>query len=305
MFVAVLGAAGSTGKAIVPELLRRGHRVRVVGRDAGKLRAAFGADVDVVSADLMSSDEARRALAGVDAVVYAVGVPYPEFAKHPVLSAHALDAARGERVKLFLHIGTVYAYGRPRSAEIDESQPREPHTRKGGFRRDQENLVLAADTVGGMRTLIVRFPDFYGPDAELSFVRAVTDGAKSGKTANVVGPIDTVREWWFVPDTGAIVADLLDNPDTFGTDYNVQGERATTRRFAELAYARHGGKPKLMAAQPWLVRIIGLFDPFMREVGEMTYLWTTPVLVSDAKLRGVLGSVHRTPLAEGIAATVG
>ncbi len=39
---------------------------------------------------------------------------------------------------------------------------------KGEHRKRQEDLVLAADGQDGLRTLSLRLPNFYGPDAELS-----------------------------------------------------------------------------------------------------------------------------------------
>ena len=51
-----------------------------------------------------------------------------------------------------------------------------------------------------MRTTLLRPPDFYGPDSQLSSIRAIFDAALKGGTANVVGPIDTPHEFIFVPD---------------------------------------------------------------------------------------------------------
>ena len=65
------------------------------------------------------------------------------------------------------------------------------------MRKEQEDLVLAADNPKGMRTTILRPPDFYGPDSELSYVRAIFDAALKGGTANVIGPIDTPHEFIF------------------------------------------------------------------------------------------------------------
>ena len=304
MNVALFGAAGAIGRVLTPELVARGHHVRVVGRDAERLRRAFGSQAEIVAADLSDPAQARAAAEGMDAVVYLVGLPYPEFARHPQLTKIALEAARAAGVTRFVHVSTVYPFGRPRTPLVAETHPREPHTRKGAYRKAQEDLVLAANDPRGLRTLVVRLPDFYGPAVELSFAGAIFTAARNGKRANVVGPIDTEHEWWFIPDSAPLIADLLERDDAFGTDYNVAGERATTRRVAELAYAHAGRKPSLMVATKPLIWVLGRFDPIMRELYEMTYLWQTPVLLDDRKLRTVLGTIHRTPLSEGVARTV-
>jgi nucleoside-diphosphate-sugar epimerase len=52
-----------------------------------------------------------------------------------------------------------------------------------------------------------------------------------------------------------------------------------------------------------MVRVLGLFQPFMRELVEMHYLFTDPVLMDDAALHRLLGTVQKTPYDEGIRLT--
>src|SRR5690606_21824423 len=108
-----------------------------------------------------------------------------------------------------------------------------PTAFKGRMRKEQEDLVLAADDPGGMRTTILRPPDFYGPDSELSFVRALFDAALDGKTANVIGPIDTPHEFIFVPDLARTLLALSGEEQAFGAAWNVAGPGTiTTKEFA-------------------------------------------------------------------------
>ena len=44
--------------------------------------------------------------------------------------------------------------------------------------------------------------------------------------------------------------------------------------------------------------------PILRELREMAYLQSTPVILDDAKLRALLGEVKKTSYAEGIKAMV-
>ena len=60
MKVAVLGATGRTGRVLVEELLRRGHDVRVLVRDPGRL-GEVADRVEVVQGD--SRDACRPTLA--------------------------------------------------------------------------------------------------------------------------------------------------------------------------------------------------------------------------------------------------
>jgi nucleoside-diphosphate-sugar epimerase len=90
-----------------------------------------------------------------------------------------------------------------------------------------------------------------------------------------------------------------------GGAFNLAGAGAiTTREFAALAYEMAGQPLRLNVAPPWLVRILGGFSPLMRELAEMSYLQTDPVLLDDTKLRALLGTVVKTPYKEGVARTV-
>jgi uncharacterized protein YbjT (DUF2867 family) len=69
--VAVLGAAGHTGRFVVAELLRRGLTPIAVARDASRLRAMgyAGQGVDCCEASIDDPGALDRALAGAAAVV--------------------------------------------------------------------------------------------------------------------------------------------------------------------------------------------------------------------------------------------
>lgn len=305
---ALFGAAGAVGRALAPILAGAGVEFRVVGRSIERLRGEFSKYEPLVeyhAADLSDHRAAVEAAAGAETVYYLVGVPYPKFALHPKLTRVAVAAAAEAGVRRFVHVSTVYPYGIPERERVDESHPRNPQAFKGKMRKEQEELVMAADGRNGMRTTIARPPDFYGPTAELSYVRSVFDAALKGGTANVIGPIDSPHEFIFVPDLAEALWQLSNREEAYGEAWNVAGPGViTTRRFAELAFEATGRKPKLRAAGKTLLRVMGLFDPFMREVVEMHYLWTNPVVLDDSKLRKLLPALRKTPYEEGIRRTV-
>ena len=308
MRYALLGAGGAVGKALAAKLAEKGEAFRVVGRSKERLEKEFKKYEPLVeygAADLSDPAGAAKAVRGVDTVFYLVGVPYTQFEMHPKLTRIAVDAAAQAGVRRFVHVSTVYPYGVPRTEPVNESHPREPKAFKGRMRKEQEDIVFGADNPGGMRTVIVRPPDFYGPDSELSYARAIFDAAVKGGTANVIGPIDTPHEFIFVSDLAETLLRLSAKEEAYGQAWNVGGPGViTTRRFAELVFGVVGQKPRLRVAGKFLLRVLGLFNPLLREVVEMHYLWTTPVKLDDAKLRRLLPDLKKTPYEEGIRLTV-
>lgn len=164
---------------------------------------------------------------------------------------------------------------------------------------------MAAHGQGGLQTAVLRAPDFYGPEAELSYVSDIFKAAVKGRRANVIGPVGVPHEFIFVPDLARTLIGLADKDEAYGTTWNVGGPgMITVRQFAEIAFAAAGHKPALRVAGKTLLRLAGLFSPFMREVGEMHYLWTNPIELDDSKLRHLLGALHKTSYEDGIRASV-
>jgi nucleoside-diphosphate-sugar epimerase len=303
----LFGAAGAIGRSVVAALRDRGIPYRVIGRSRSALAAAFGGDplAEIATWDPDRPESVRAAAQGLGAAVYLVGVPYWQFEQHPVVMRQTLDGIVAERVDRLLLIGTVYPYGRPRTERVTEDHPREPHTFKGRMRKEQEDLVLAAHTGGSIRTTILRLPDFYGPDVERSLLADAFRAAVEGRRAKLVGPIDRPHEFVYVPDVGPVVVSLLHESRAFGRAWNLGGAGVTTQReLVERIFAEVGTRPRHIAAGKTMLRLLGLFDPLMRELVEMHYLMTSPVLLDDSALRTLLGQVHKTPYHEGIARTV-
>ena len=305
--VAIFGAAGAVGRALAPELDRRGIPFRAVGRDQAKLHAAFDrmAHAEIFAADLTDLRSAAAAAREVDTIVYAVGVPYPSFHLHPVMTRTAIEAAASMRVARLVLISSVYSYGVPRTSRVSETHPREPQTRKGSFRKEQEDAVLEAHRQKRLQTMVVRLPDFYGPHADLSLANPIFRAAIAGKTANWVGPVNAPHEFVFVPDAGPIAADLANCAECYGEAWNVGGAgEINALDFITRVYRAAGRSPKYRSVGRGFLKMLGWFSPLYRELPEMLYLAETPVLLDDSKLRAKFPSLHKTGYDEGIRKTL-
>jgi nucleoside-diphosphate-sugar epimerase/protein-tyrosine phosphatase len=301
--IALFGAAGAIGHSISRALEAIGEPYRVVGRDRKRLQSSFGANPQVEIATWNPDEPAsvRSAVRGVDTLVYLVGVPYHQFQLHPELMRKTVDAAVAEGVQRIVLIGTVYPYGLPVNRPVKESHPRNPHTFKGRMRKAQEEILLAADKEGKLHATILRLPDFYGPGVEASLLASLFHAAAHGGTANMVGPIDTPHEFVYVPDVGPVVLALARKPEAYGTWWNLAGAGSITQReIADRVFAMAGRPPKLRVAGKLSLRLLGLFDPLLRELVEMHYLQTNPVLLNDDALNKLIGPIHKTPYEEGL-----
>jgi uronate dehydrogenase len=163
--VLVTGSAGTVGRPLCAELLRRGHAVRAFDR-------APTPDVaDAVVADVADAEAVRAAMRGMDAVVHLAAQPherpFPELLSPNVVGLYnVMDAAREaavRRVVLASSVMTVSARpDRTRPARVDERWPNNHYAltkvwleQMGELYARQAGLSIVAVRIGWM----VRTPD--------------------------------------------------------------------------------------------------------------------------------------------------
>lgn len=148
MNIALIGATGFVGKAVLEELLSRGHTVRALQRDAAKLAARPG--LTVHSVDVLGGASLAAELAGVDAVVSAfnAGWANPNLHDDFLRGSDAIAAAAREAgVRLIVVGGAGSLFIAPGQQLVDS--PAFPAEWKSGALAAREALNrLRADQTG-------------------------------------------------------------------------------------------------------------------------------------------------------------
>ncbi len=109
--IVVMGASGHTGKVAAEALLARGEKVRVLGRDAGKLQAFAARGAEVVTGDASDPAFLARAFAGAEAAYTLIppDVRVPDFRAYQdrmgEATVKALRQAGVKRVALLSSVG--------------------------------------------------------------------------------------------------------------------------------------------------------------------------------------------------------
>lgn len=305
--VLVLGATGGIGGAVARRLLLKGWRVRALNRNAAEAARREPA-FEWVQGDAMTPDDVARAAQGAGLIVHAVNPPgYRDWDKLvlPMLD-NTIVAAKQNGARILLP-GTVYNYGPDAFPLITEDSPQRPLTRKGAIRVEMERRLKTASEEG-VRVLIVRAGDFFGPGAINSWFSQgmVTTGQPLQSIKRISKP-GIGHQWAYLPDVADTMVRLVE-----------QGERLS--RFEQFhmdgvwdhdglqiigAVERVIGQPIPIRQFPWWVLMLASpFVPLAREIREMRYLWQRPVRLSNAKLRGFLGQEPSTPLDTAMRATL-
>ena len=122
MKVALIGATGFVGKALLEELLARGHDVTALVRDPAKLEAR--PQLQVVKADVLNADEVRAAVAGADTVIsaYNAGWANPDLYNEFMRGSRAIVAGtKAAGVKRYIVIGGAGSLYAPDGTQIVDS----------------------------------------------------------------------------------------------------------------------------------------------------------------------------------------
>ncbi len=302
----VLGVTGGVGYEIARALIRRGWAIRALARKPAPARLP---EAEWLTGDAMNAKDVAAAAIGASVIVH--GVNPPGYKNWPKLVLPMLDnmiaAAAISGARVFLP-GTVYNYGPETFPLLTEDAPQHPRTRKGAIRVEMERRLEAAVEQQGVRSLILRAGDFFGPVSGNSwFSQGLVTPGKPMKAITYPGRPNAGHAWAFLPDFGETAAALLDR----------EGELADFERFhfrghyfphgveiAEEIRAANGGKGKI-GFLPWPVLIaLSPIVPLFRELAEMRYLWKETIELDNTKLVSFLGAEPHTALPEALNRTL-
>ena len=299
----ILGANGVIGRELSLHLPQYSNRIRQVSRSPKPVNATD----DLFSADLLDPKATADAVAGIEITYLVAGLKYDHKVwqeQWPRVMRNAIDACKRHGSAL-IFFDNVYAYGRVNGV-MTESTPYNPCSRKGEVRARIATTFMDEVTRGGLRGAIVRAADFYGPGAALSVTHAtVTERLKNGKTPQWIGNPKAVHTFTYTRDAGRTLALVGNTPAALGQVWHaltskepITGEQYV-RIACELAHRPFG----LQAAPRWLLRMMGIFVPVVRESIEMLYQFENDYRFDSSKADQAFG-LTATTYREGLAATL-
>jgi nucleoside-diphosphate-sugar epimerase len=297
---AVLGASGGTGSAIIEELLRRGHRVRAVSRGGEAPDGAEG-----MKADVASHQGARAAAEGASVIYHAAQPPYTKWPEEfPPMTDTVIEAAAAAGAKL-VFADNLYMYGPNSPQPMTEETPQRATGRKGRTRILMAERLLEAHRSGRVRVAIGRSSDYYGPRGISSVAGEQVFGtALKGKKARWPGFLEVHHTLSYLPDMARALVTLGEREEADGEVWHLPAaEPLTGRRFLEMVFAEAGKPAKIGVISRNMVRVAGMFSPFIREFGETLYQFEEPFVSDASKYRCAFGAFESTGHEEAIAHT--
>ncbi len=297
----ILGAAGPSGRHLAEILLTRGFAVRVVGRSAGRLAAAFAErpQVERMAADMGDPDAAQHVLEGCALGFNCLGLPLGEaLAEYPA-TARVIAAAGQRAGARLVHVSSFWSYLPDPVLPVREGSPREGGPLPARLRREAEDVMQDAGAC------VAQLPDFFGPWVHVSPMQNALRDAARHKPMTWIGDHATAREVAYVPDAMRLVADLAESPEAYGERWLIPGVGPLgPRELAEMVDAHMGRWVPVQTAGPTKLRIAATAIKALRDFLPLVPDYCRPIHYDTGRLRALLGPITLTPAHEAISATL-
>jgi UDP-N-acetylglucosamine/UDP-N-acetyl-alpha-D-glucosaminouronate 4-epimerase len=299
--ILVTGGAGFIGSHIVRALLERGYQVRVLDNlSTGDRDNLAGLDVELIVGDIKNPEQVAAAVAGVEAVFHeAANISVPATVKDPAGShrdnveglVNVLEAARRAGVRRVVFASSAAVYGDEPSLPKTETSPVRPQSPYALHKLIGEQYLKLYHDVYGLDTVSLRYFNVFGPrqDPASPYAAAIpifVSCYAENKRPTIFGDGKQTRDFVAVEDVVAANLAALEMANPAGRVFNIAGGR----RIDLLELLEHIGAAFGRRLEP-------IFAD--ERPGDVKH----SVASIDAAA-AALDFQPRTPLAEGLAATV-
>lgn len=233
----VTGGAGFIGSHLAEELVRRGHRVRVVDSlITGKRRNLDHVrGVEFLEGDLADMDVAVRAAEGMDYVLHQAAIPsVPRSVGDPVTSNRAnitaslniLVAARDAGVRRLVYAGSSSAYGNTPTLPKREDMPTNPLSPYALQKLVAEQYCQMFTRLYGFETVTIRYFNVFGPRQDPSspysgVISLFSTALLEGRAPTIYGDGEQTRDFTYVANVVDGVLRACEAPTAAGEVINV------------------------------------------------------------------------------------
>jgi nucleoside-diphosphate-sugar epimerase len=298
----VTGGAGFIGSHLTEELVRRGHKVRVVDSLITGKRSNLDhvAGIELIEGDLADPAVAASVVKGIDFVLHQAAIPsVPQSVKDPVASNRAnvdatvniLVAARDAGVKRLVFAGSSSVYGDTPTLPKREDMPPNPLSPYALQKLVGEQYCQMFTRLYGFETVTIRYFNVFGPRQDPGspysgvislFATALIDG----RCPVIYGDGEQTRDFTFVSNVVDGVLRACEAPRAAGEVINVAtGGRISLNQLLKTMNAIVGTSLTATYGQPRS----GDVRDSQADIGKArTLLGYTPIVGLEAGLRATL-----------------
>ena len=296
----ILGSGGGIGIPLAKELRNYTNEIRLVSRNPKKVNETdelFPLDVN----DLSQID---KAIAGSEVVYLVIGFEYKLSVWQktwPPFLETVINSCKKHQAKL-VFFDNVYMYAKSAIPHMTEEAILQPPSKKGSVRKQLHEMIMQEVESKNLTALIARAADFYGPDNKNSALSImVADNLMKGKKAQAFGDLNKIHTYTYTPDAAKATALLGNTNDAYNQVWHVPTtkEKITNQQWIQMIADELKVEAKVQTVPAWMLHILGLFIPQMKEFPEMLYQYDQDYFFDSSKFEKRFGMLATTPK-EGI-----
>jgi nucleoside-diphosphate-sugar epimerase len=254
--------------------------------------------------DVHDLSQIDKAIAGSEVVYVTIGFKYKLSVWQeiwPPFMKAVIDACIRHNAKL-VFFDNVYMYAKSAIPQMTEEAPIQPPSKKGEVRKQLHDMIMEEVEKKTLTALIARAADFYGPDAKNSpLVVMAYENLIKGKKAQVFGNLNKIHTMTYTPDAAKATALLGNTQDAYNQVWHVPTtkENLSNLEWVQLIADELKAEARIQPVPAWLLHVLGLFNPMMKEFPEMLYQYEQDYFFDSSKFEKRFGMKATAPR-EGI-----
>lgn len=296
MIQTILGSGGAIGIPLAKELKNYTDKIRLVSRNPKKVNETD----ELFPIDVNNLSQVDSAIAGSEVVYVTIGFEYNIKVWQkvwPTFLQEVINACKKYNSKL-VFFDNVYMYAKSAIPLMKESSEILPPSEKGKVRTQLHQMIMNEVEKNNLTALIARSADFYGPDNKNSALNMmVVDNFLKGKKAQAFGNINKIHTYTYTPDAAKATAILGNTADVYNQVWHVPTtkEKITTLEWIKLIADELNKEAKIQQVPKWLIHVLGVFIPIMKEFPEMLYQYEQDYIFDSTKFENRFGIFATTP----------
>lgn len=301
--IVILGT-GQVGSAVFYQIqnVMPETEVLLVNR-SGKVDFKIPASTKVIGLDVTVTQNLIEVFAKAELVFSCTDVPYSDWGSfYPDLTRSMIAGLKHSNAKL-VFADNMYSYGNLKGKLIHEGLSHFAKTKKGKIRAD---LIRELNQSGfANRIVIVKSSDFTGPGIVkglfgVDFLHQVY----GQKKVNLPGMVTLPHHFTFISDFAKAMVIVGMDREAFGQIWHVPNAPAVSQTEWLRLFSQHTGIAIRYRTIPKMViRVVGLFNSFVKELLELAYQFEFPYLIQSQKFIAKYGDIS-TPLEEQVIQTI-
>ena len=278
----ILGATGIIGKELAQAVYQYTKGIRLVSRHPEKVNPSD----KLFATDITIPNELFKAVEGSSVVYVTIGFKYSSSTWKdlwPPFISNTINACKRHGAKL-VFFDNVYMYNREHMHMMIEDTPVLASSSKGKVRAEIANHVWDEMEKGRLTALIARSADFLGKRNSIP-VEMIYKNFKKGKKAQWLIDDTKIHNFTYIKDAAKATALLGNTKEAYGQIWHLptDNSKMTGRDWIELFAKEMNVEPNYKVIPKWMLNVGGIFNPMLREIGEMSYQYDRDYFFDSSK----------------------